>query len=86
MGFEIEQIESKHESFGDYRYNIYKDGQLIARYWHDYRGDDHGIEFANGKTEDGLPGRMVAFITGGGPQPLGLSEKAIAYLNQELAQ
>ncbi len=85
VGFEIKQVEYKRESFGDYRYNIYKDGQLIARYWHDYRGDDHGIEFTNGKTEDGLPGRMVEFITGGGPQPLGLSERAIAYLNQELA-
>lgn len=86
MGFEIEQVEYKGESFADYRYNIYKDGCLIARYWHDFRGDYHGIEFANGKTEDNPVGSMVEFITGGGPQPLGLSEKAIAYLDQRLAE
>jgi hypothetical protein len=31
-------------------------------------------------------GSTVDFITGGGPQPLGLSEKAIAYLDQRLAE
>ncbi|MBL7644900.1 MAG: hypothetical protein JNK74_01805 [Candidatus Hydrogenedentes bacterium] len=86
MGFEIKHAEDRSESFADYWYNIYKDGHLIAQYWHDYRGDYHGIEFNNGIAEDDPVGRMVEFIVGGGPQPLRLSEKAIAYLNQRLAE
>lgn len=85
MGFEIEHAERQGKPFGDYRYNIFKDGRLVARYWHDYRGDDHGIEFISGESDDLPVFRMVEFLTGGGPQPLGLSERAIAYLNQKLA-
>lgn len=86
MSFEIEQVDAKRESFGDYRYNIYEDGRLVARYWHDYRGDEHGIEFLDGRSEQSLAGPMVEFITGGGPQPLVLSERAIAYLNDKLGR
>nr|WP_298724858.1 hypothetical protein [uncultured Steroidobacter sp.] len=86
MSFEVKHADSKRGSFGEYRYDIYKDGRLVARYWHDYRGDDHGIEFLNGTTEEWPVGRMVEFITGGRPQPLELSERAVAYLNERLAQ
>lgn len=86
MGFEIKHAESKRESFDAYRYNIYENGRLVARYWHDHRGDDHGIEFLNGTTEDWPVGRMVEFITGGGPQPLALSDRAVAYLNNKLGR
>lgn len=84
MDFEIKHAASNRESFGKYRYNIYKDGRLVARYWHDYRGDDHGIEFLNGTTDQWPVGRMVEFITGGGPEPLELSARAVAYLNSKL--
>lgn len=86
MSFEIKLADSKRDSFGEYQYNIYEQGRLVARYWHDYRGDDHGIEFINGKKEDWPVGRMVDFITGGGPQPLGLSERAVAYLKSKVGQ
>jgi hypothetical protein len=86
MSFEIKQSGSQRESFGEYRYDIFKDGRLVARYWHDYRGDEHGIEFLGGTIEEWPVGRMIEFITGGGPQPLGLSERAIAYLNEKLSQ
>jgi hypothetical protein len=58
----------------------------VARYWHDYRGDDHGIEFSNGESESCPIGRMIEFVDGGGPKPLTLSAKAIAYLNVKVAQ
>ena len=81
MAYSIEQDDSsKRESFGEYTYRIYKNGQLVARYWHDYRGDDHGITFINGTEERCPVGRMVDFIEGGGPQPLVLSARAVAYL------
>ena len=86
MGFEIKHADSKRESFGEYRYNIFENGHLVARYWHDHRGDDHGIEFLNGTTEEWPVGRMVEFITGGGPQPLGLSDRAVTYLNKKLGR
>ena len=82
MRYRIEQ-ESKRDAFGNYNYRIYNDSQLVARYWHDYRGDDHGIEFVNGSSLS-CPGRMTDFIEGGGPEPMSLSERAVMYLDQHL--
>jgi hypothetical protein len=83
MSFTIEPSTAKRESLGSYWYYIYKDGRLIARYWHDHRGDDHGIEFTNGTTESWPVGRMTEFIEGGGPKPLVLTEQAVAYLKRK---
>ena len=86
MSIGIEHAEYRSKPFGDYRYNIYKDGQLVAHYWYDYRGDDHAIEFNNGKSDD-LPAlRMVEFLTGGGSEPRKLSKTAISYIDQILTQ
>jgi hypothetical protein len=84
LSFSVEHDQVRRESFGEYCYRIYSDGQLIARYWHDYRGDDHGIEFINGEKEDGPVGRMTDFLEGGGPQPLVLSDRAVAYIKRKL--
>lgn len=83
MSFKIEQVDSTRESFGKYTYKIYEDGHLIAHYWHDHRGDEHGIEFVNGEHDLWPVGRMTDFIEGGGPKPLTLSERAVTYLNQK---
>ena len=82
MTYKIEHAKSNRDSFGNYRYCIYEDGCLIAYYWHDYRGDEHGIEFINGTSEPCPVGQMADFIEGGGPQPLALSDRAVAYLNK----
>jgi hypothetical protein len=84
MAYRVKQVDTKRESFGEYRYRIYKDGRLIANYWHDYRGDEHGIEFVNGTQELWPVGRVVDFLEGGGPKPLLLSARAIAYIEQKL--
>lgn len=84
MSYTIEEINDKRESFGEYKYRIFKNGQLVAHYWHDYRGDEHGIDFIDGESESWPVGRMVDFLTGGGPQPLGLSKRAVEYLNLKL--
>jgi hypothetical protein len=85
MTYRIEQDESKRESFDEYRYRIYRGDTLIAHYWHDYRGDDHGIDFVNGLSEGWPVGRMVDFIEGGGPKPLVLSKHAVIYIQNKLA-
>lgn len=85
MAFTIEQDNYRRKSFGEYQYRILQDGKLIACYWHDYRGDEHGIEFVGGKTELWPVGRMIEFLDGGGPKPLLLSEAAIAYLKTKLS-
>lgn len=83
MCYRIEQDDSsKRESFGNYTYRIYEDDRLIACYWHDFRGDEHGIEFMDGTCEGWPVGRSIDFIQGGGPEPLTLSDGAVAYLNQ----
>lgn len=81
MSFTIQQ-DSKRNSIGNYTYRIYEDGRLIAHYWHDFRGDDHGIEFIDGTKKPWPVGRVTDFIQGGGGKPLVLSERAIAYLGQ----
>ena len=83
MRYRIEQ-ESGRDASGNYIYRIYNGTRLVARYWHDYRGDEHGIQFVNGKSQ-ACPGQTAGFIIGGGPQPLALSEQAASYLDRELA-
>jgi hypothetical protein len=79
--YRIEQDDStKRKSFGPYTYRIYEDDRLVAKYWHDYRGDDHGIEFVTGTVGDFPFPRMTDFIEGGGPEPLRLSDRAVDYL------
>jgi hypothetical protein len=82
VAYRIEQDDSKRDSAGRYKYRIYRDGRLIAHYWHDFRGDEHGIEFVNGIRESSPVGRLTDFMEGGGPQPLTLTERAVAYLDQ----
>lgn len=82
MSYTIQADPAPRESFGDYRYRIFCNGRLVARYWHDFRGDEHGIDFVGGKSVEWPVGRMVEFIKGGGPEPLGLSSRAIAFLEQ----
>ncbi|RJG08088.1 hypothetical protein D3870_14310 [Noviherbaspirillum cavernae] len=86
MNFTIEHAGGARDSFGNYKYRILEDGHLIAHYWHDYRGDEHGIDFVNGTSDLWPVGRMIEFVQGGGPKPLTLSEKAIAYLNSKLGR
>jgi hypothetical protein len=84
MSYKIEQVDSSRKSFEEYKYNIFNDGRLIARYWHDYRGDDHGIDFLDGTSESWPVGRMVEFVEGGGPQPVMLTDRAISYIERKL--
>lgn len=85
VGYRIEQDDSRRRaSFGAYTYRIYDGDLLIAKYWHDHRGDEHGIEFTDGRSEGWPVGRMIEFIEGGGPEPLRLSERAQVYLKENL--
>jgi hypothetical protein len=86
VSFAIEHAGGDRDSFGNYKYRILENGRLIAHYWHDYRGDEHGIDFVNGTSELWPVGRMIEFVEGGGPKPLTLSEKAVAYLNGKLGR
>ena len=81
MNYKVEHAEPSRDSSGNYWYKIYKDEQLIAKYWHDFRGDEHSLEFLDG-TEKYCPlERMTGFIKGGGSEPLTLSNCAIELLN-----
>ncbi len=66
------------ESFGNYRYEITQNGEVVAEYFHDYRGDEKWLE-VRGSTHD-----CDNILTGGGPQPLGLSQEAEALLDRFL--
>lgn len=80
MTYRIEQNRTR-DSFGNYLYRIYDGKHLVARYWHDFRGDGHGVEFVGGADESCPVGCMTDFIEGGGVEPLRLSARAIAFLD-----
>ena len=81
----IKQVAKDPQPFGNYNYEIYNNEILVARYWHDYRGDGQRLILMNGKSEDPPFGSVSDFMTGGGPKPLGLSAAAIAYLTAKLS-
>ncbi|MBB3210755.1 hypothetical protein FHS27_006603 [Rhodopirellula rubra] len=86
LAFRIEQDDSDgRESFGPYTYRIYDGDRLIARFWHDYRGDDHGIDLLVGTKLDWPFGRFFEFVGGGGPEPLCVTERGASYLQSCLA-
>jgi hypothetical protein len=82
--FSVKQLARDPEPFGHYRYEIYRGYVRVARYWHDHRGEEHGIEFLDGTREAWPVGRMIDFLQGGGPEPLRLSPAAVAWLEQRL--
>ena len=82
VSYRIEMNGTCLESFDGFEFNIYKDDTLIAKYWHDERGDDQEIEFINGVKESHPIGRMIDFINAGDLEPMSLSEKAVEYLNK----
>ncbi len=77
--FTIRHTGTVRDPFGAYEYDILDGAVVIACYWHDYRGEDHGIRFADGSDEV-LPGRRSDFVKGGGPKPLTLSAAAVKWL------
>ena len=80
MEFHVTRSDAPRQGVDAYRYRIWRKSQLVAMYWHDFRGDEHGIEFVDGRKEDWPVGRMTDFLNGGGPEPVRLSEDAVAYL------
>lgn len=83
MNYTIEHDNSKkREGFGEYNYRILLNGQFVASYRHDYRGDDHELVFVDGTVASSPVGRMTDFVEGGGPRPLILSALAVAYLER----
>jgi hypothetical protein len=65
---------------------IIKESMEFAVFWHNHRGECEGIRvISNGYEQDPPFGICSSFLTGGGPHPLGLSDKAESYLD-ELSQ
>jgi hypothetical protein len=84
MGFTIQADNDRREDFAEYRYRIFLDGNLVANYWCDFRGDDHGIKFLDGASVSWPVGSVTAFIQGGGSEPLRLTDDAIAFLAERV--
>jgi hypothetical protein len=82
MTFSVKHTQETRGSFGDYRYGIYEEGTLIAHFWHDYRGDESGLEFVNGMSDCDPEREIGKFLEGGGSELLTLSKRAIIYINE----
>lgn len=84
MRYEVEHERDDQMASGIHSYRIMSSGRMVARYWHDHRGDEHGIEFLDGRKEGWPVGRSIDFLVGGGPEPLCLTPRAVAYLDSML--
>lgn len=81
--FTVRQVARSSGPAANYNYEICCGQVCVARYWHDFRGDYHGIVFLDGSSDDWPVGTMTQFLEGGGPQPLRLSPAAVAYLKSK---
>jgi len=81
--FSIEPEGGKREDFEAYRYRILRDGEPVAKYWIDFRGDDHGIEFIDGSSFGWPVGSVLEFVQGGGSSPIRLTPEAVAFLEEK---
>ena len=86
MTCRIEHDPAPREPFGDYRYRIYRDGILVARYWHDYRSDEHAIAFVDRPHLVHSVGRMVDVLDSGKDGRLQLNAQAQAWIEEHLAR
>ncbi|WP_288363300.1 hypothetical protein [uncultured Spongiibacter sp.] len=84
MSYQIRRSKVERDAIGNYQYEILHGKKVVAKYWHDFRGDAHGIEFVGGKKE-GCPGSMINFLSGGGPKPVELTSMAIKYLCEKMS-
>jgi len=84
--FSIRQIDRERKSGADIQFEIFDGDRFVAHYWHDFRLDEHGIRFEDGREDSWPVGRVIDFITGGGPQPLELTDAGIGYLAERIAQ
>ena len=76
-------VKQVGRSEGNYNYEIYRGTELVARYWHDFRGDEQGLTMIGGKRAS-PPGSCSEFIAGGGGNPLTLTEAAVELIRRHL--
>ena len=93
-GFRVVSRPRSSEPFSAYYFDIFLGDRLVAEYWHDYRGDDHGITligrenafpFRSPKEQYPLSISAREFLEGGGPTPLKLTDKAVALIDDALS-
>ena len=82
--FTIIQSDNQRDSFGPYWYEIYRNDDLVAHVWHDYRGSESGIDFVDRRGTKWPFINVTEFLTGGGPDPIDLTDDAVQYLIDEL--
>lgn len=81
MRFSISRIDEHRRSFSGYRYQIFKDDEPFAIFTHNYRGECENLSLVNDAFSEDPPFGMVHhFLSGGGGQPLELTNEALVYL------
>jgi hypothetical protein len=66
---------------GNYRYAIWKDGQQVAEFRHDYRGDECRISIKTGPWID-----APFILSGRGPDPWVVTETGARFLDAHLGE
>ncbi len=85
MEYTARLMDVLRKDFGSYGYIISREGQDVAEFWHNYRGECERLRIlATGHIEDPPFGMCPDFLTGGSDQRLGLTAAAIRHLESLL--
>ncbi|MBI3677219.1 MAG: hypothetical protein HY243_11465 [Proteobacteria bacterium] len=76
--FTVAQVRDR-DLLGDYVYEISRDGRKVAELSHNHRGEDFFLRLTLG---DWLPVEKI--LTGGGPEPLKITEPGTKLLEELL--
>ncbi|MGN6525747.1 MAG: hypothetical protein ACTHL8_05110 [Burkholderiaceae bacterium] len=86
MAWTVEHSGEPRASFGHWVYIVRRDGEAVARYRHDYRGEPVDMRFLDGRLVPPPPAGTVIqpVLEGGGPEPLRLSAVAVGWLEAQM--
>ena len=70
--------------FSNYEFDVLEGERVVARYWFDFRGDDHGVVFNDGRAVT-VPVGGIDFVTGG-PEEFVFTPSAIVWLEKEFGR
>ena len=75
--YTIRKAPGEREPFGDYEYEIFLDGEKVAQFSHDFRGEEPVLQTAGAW-------RYCIALKGGGGEPLEVTEEGARALDEML--
>ncbi|GEM_PF-5726931 len=80
----VSRMEDAGKGFKRCRYQLFFGGQEIGFFSHNHRGEVERLKLLSGYDEDPPFGMVHSFLSGGGQEPLGLTDEAKVFLLKRL--